>query len=120
LGNLSIIEFAEGGAMIRKRVNLAVNTSNRFGAKTMSQQHEERHAAAQAFVESLTQLEQTLESAELVKKHSLPQSPAKLDPSEPSTQESAQFSLSRFEDAIADLEQFIQNNQSQENPPQID
>lgn len=99
--------------MNRKRVNLAFNTSDRFGAETMGQPQPERHAAAQAFIESLAQLEQTFEPAESVEELS-PQTPEMPNASDQSTQESAQFSLSSFEDAIADLEQFIQSNQTQE------
>ncbi len=105
--------------MIRNKVNLAINISDRLGAKTMGQPHDDRRAATQAFIESLAQLEQTFEPAE-----SEPAEPAdslpppnpqsSLNASEQSCQDSASFSLSSFEDAIADLEQFIQSNQSQE------
>jgi hypothetical protein len=101
------------GAMIRKRVNLAFNHSDRFGAKTMGQP--QRQAAAQAFMESLAQLEQTFESAESkpvesVEELPLQNSPVMPDVSEQSPPEPAPFSLSGFEDAIADLEQFIQSS----------
>ncbi len=98
--------------MIRNRVNLAFNNSDRLGVKTMGQ-HEDRRAAAQAFMESLAQLEQTFEPIKSVEE--LPpetlETPAA---SQQSPQKSAQFSLDSFEDAIADLEQFIQSNQTQE------
>lgn len=105
--------------MIRKRVNLAVNISDRFGAITMGQPEPERQAAAQAFVESLAQLEQTFEIAKPKPAESveelLPQeSLVSLDDSKQPPQEPTPFSLSSFEDAIADLEQFIQSNQSQQ------
>ncbi|MBM0743494.1 hypothetical protein JOY44_18065 [Phormidium sp. CLA17] len=80
------------------------------------QQHEGRRAAMQAFMESLAQLEQTFEPAELVENLPPQNSPSSLCASEQATQEAAQFSLSSFEDAIADLEQFIQNSQSSKSP----
>ena len=105
--------------MNSQRVNLAFNTSDRFGAKTIGQPQPERHAAAQAFIESLVQLEQTFEPVEsepVESEKQLPpqKSPETADASDHSTPESAQFSLSSFEDAIADLEQFIQSNRSSE------
>lgn len=111
--------------MIRKRVNLTFNTSDRFGATTMGQPQPERQAAAQAFKESLAQLEQTFEPIEPKPANSmeelpLPTSLAMPDASEPCTQEITQFDLSSFEDAIADLEQFLQNNQSSKIPSQSD
>lgn len=76
---------------------------------------EERRAAAEAFIESLTQLEQTLEAAESVDKLPLqkPSAPPDVVKQTPPL-DSAHFSLSNFEDAIADLEQFIQSQQSSE------
>ena len=110
--------------MNSQRVNLAFNTSDRFGAKTIGQPQPERHAAARAFIESLAQLEQTFEPVESEPVESEPvesekqlppqKSPETADASDHSTPESAQFSLSSFEDAIADLEQFIQSNRSSE------
>ena len=110
--------------MNSQRVNLAFNTSDRFGAKTIGQPQPERHAAARAFIESLAQLEQTFEPVESEPVESEPvesekqlppqKSPETADASDHSTTESAQFSLSSFEDAIADLEQFIQSNRSSE------
>lgn len=98
--------------MIRNRVNLAFNNSDRLGAKTMGQ-HDDRRAAAQAFMESLAQLEQTFEPAEFVEEVS-PETLETPAASQQFPQESTQFSLDSFEDAIADLEQFIQSNQTQE------
>ena len=110
--------------MNSQRVNLAFNTSDRFGAKTIGQPQPERHAAARAFIESLAQLEQTFEPVESEPIESEPvesekqlppqKSSETADASDHSTPESAQFSLSSFEDAIADLEQFIQSNRSSE------
>ena len=97
--------------MNSQRVNLAFNTSDRFGAKTIGQPQPERHAAARAFIESLAQLEQTFEPTEPIEQPT-PQVPETPDASQKITQEAAEFSLSSFEDAIADLEQFIQSNQS--------
>lgn len=101
--------------MIRNKVNLAINISDRLGAKTMGQQHDDRRAATQAFIESLAQLEQTFEPAESESADRLPPHnlPSSLNASEQSCQDPAPFSLSSFEDAIADLEQFIQSNQTQ-------
>ncbi len=98
--------------MIRNRVNLAFNHSDRLGAKTMGQ-HEDRRAAAQAFMESLAQLEQTFKPAEFLEELS-PETLETPEASKQSPLESAQFSLDSFEDAIADLEQFIQRSQTQE------
>lgn len=102
--------------MIRKRVNLAFNHSDRFGATTMGQPPK-RQAAAQAFIESLLQLEQTFEPtdskpAQSAERLSLQNSPAVPNVSEEFTQEPTPFGLSNFEEAIADLEQFLQNNQT--------
>jgi hypothetical protein len=108
--------------MIRKRVNLTFNISDRFGVVTMGQPQPERQAATQAFMESLAQLEQTFEPIEPKPAESVEKLPSQTasaipDASEPSTQDpsnqdSVQFSLSSFEDAIADLEQFIQSEQT--------
>lgn len=57
--------------MNSQRVNLAFSNSDRFGAKTMGQPQPERHAAAQAFIESLAQLEQTFEPIESVEEPAL-------------------------------------------------
>ena len=57
------------------------------------------------------QLEQTFEPTEPIEQPT-PQVPETPDASQKITQEAAEFSLSSFEDAIADLEQFIQSNQS--------
>lgn len=79
--------------------------------------HEDRRAAAAAFIESLTQLEQTLELAEAIEStEAMDELPPQKFSAPPdasnrvSKPDTAQFSLSSFEDAIADLEQFLQNN----------
>jgi hypothetical protein len=73
----------------------------------MDQQQELRHAAAKAFIESLEHLQQTLEPLE--DSAAAPalyanQNPAfSLSPGTP-----ARFDLDALEDAIADIEQFIE------------
>uniref|UniRef100_A0A832H6H6 Uncharacterized protein n=1 Tax=Oscillatoriales cyanobacterium SpSt-402 TaxID=2282168 RepID=A0A832H6H6_9CYAN len=74
----------------------------------MSQQREVRRAAAQAFMESLEQLEQTLESAD--EKPKTPRSSSSR-PTEVAAKSVAQFDLNSWEEAIADIDQFI-NQQS--------
>lgn len=74
----------------------------------MSQQREVRRAAAQAFMESLEQLQQTLESAN--EKPNAPRSSSSR-PTEV-TAKSASFDLNSWEEAIADIDQFI-NQQSE-------
>lgn len=73
----------------------------------MSQQERElRRAAAQAFMESLDQLQQTLEPSE---------SPPKPAYSSQRTVKSPSiwaFDLNSFEDAIADIDQFIEQSQN--------
>ncbi|EKQ70580.1 hypothetical protein OsccyDRAFT_0878 [Leptolyngbyaceae cyanobacterium JSC-12] len=81
-----------------------------FGSGIMSQQREVRRAAAQAFMESLEQLQQTLESADDKPKTSHPSGSR---PSEVAAKPATQFDLNSWEDAIADIEQFI----SQQNNP---
>lgn len=83
----------------------------------MGQPQPERQAAVQAFIESLAQLEQTFEPiepnpAESIEELSPQTSLAIPDASESSPQEITQFSLSSFEDAIADLEQFLESRQT--------
>ncbi|MBF2025492.1 MAG: hypothetical protein IGS48_01830 [Oscillatoriales cyanobacterium C42_A2020_001] len=73
----------------------------------MSQQREVRRAAAQAFVESLEQLQQTLGSAG--EKARTPRA-GNSKSSEPAAKPTT-FDLNSWEEAIADIDQFI-NQQS--------
>jgi hypothetical protein len=73
----------------------------------MDQQRELRHAAAKAFIESLEHLQQTLEPLEDSSAAPAP-CPRNNHAVDLSTQAPAQFDLEALEDAIADIEQFIQ------------
>ncbi len=68
----------------------------------MSQPREVRYAAAQAFEESLKQLQHRLEAGE----EQAPNLPPKAQPQSTRTC----FDLDLFEAAIADIDQFIQAN----------
>lgn len=78
------------------------------------QQRNLRHAAAEAFIESLDQLQQTLLPAD--SQPVLPTRPTPRKRPEPVTNASAQFDLGSFEQAVADIEQFIQANQAAKAP----
>lgn len=72
----------------------------------MNQQRDLRRAAAKAFFESLEHLEQTLETADATEP---PKRELKANEAKPaSKQHPVQFDLASLEDAIADIEQFIQ------------
>ncbi len=74
-------------------------------------QHEIRRAAAEAFKQSLDQLQQTLESPqELSQSHFSRPEPAAQTPSDRPTK----FDLGVWEEAIADIEQFIQQRQAEQ------
>lgn len=66
-------------------------------------QQQLRHAAAKAFIESLDQLHETLQTADRqpvqLQKHTA---------SEPDTRPLDKFDLSSFEQAAADIEQFME------------
>ena len=68
----------------------------------MNQQQESRRAAAQAFVESLEQLQQRLEAVD-------DQSPDSQTSQNKSAATSEEFNLNAWEEAIADIDQFIHN-----------
>ena len=71
----------------------------------MNQQQEARRAAAQAFIESLEQLEQTLES---VNEKPSPAESTPYQSAKTAPQPEAEFDLNVWEEAIADIDQFIQ------------
>ncbi len=74
-------------------------------------QHEIRRAAAEAFKQSLDQLQQTLESPQELSKSTFSRpEPATQPPSE----HPATFDLEVWEEAIADIEQFIQQRQAEQ------
>lgn len=83
-----------------------------FGASIMGQPpHEIRRAAAEAFKQSLDQLQQTLESTqEPSKAHSPRREPAP----QPTCDRPTNFDLAVWEEAIADIEQFIQQRQAEQ------
>lgn len=78
------------------------------------QQRNLRHAAAEAFIESLDQLQQTLQSADAQSVSPTRVTPAKW--TEPANSASVQFDLGSFEQAVADIEQFIQASQAAKIP----
>ena len=67
------------------------------------QQQELRHSAAKAFIESLDQLHEALQTADC---ESTPSQNGSVG--QPETHSSLQFDLDSFEQAIADIEQFIE------------
>ncbi len=72
-------------------------------------QRELRQAAAEAFMESLDQLQETLQSS--------PEPPAivaPVNPEQPRKTSSSQFDLDTFEQAVADIEEFIEQQQKQQ------
>ncbi len=73
-------------------------------------QHNPRYAAARAFMESLDQLQDTLQPAD---SQSVPPPvlPTDSQPSQADVSASDQFDLSSFEQAVADIEQFMQTRQ---------
>lgn len=81
-----------------------------FGVGIMNQQQEERRAAAQAFYESLEQLQQSLESAD-----HLPENTATPVQGAAETELTvAETSLDAWEAAIADIDQFMQGSPSKD------
>jgi len=72
----------------------------------MNQQQETRRAAAEAFFESLEQLQQSLESADQI-----PES-LQLLTNQPTTNQvpPTDISLNAWEEAIADIDQFMQQS----------
>jgi hypothetical protein len=72
-------------------------------------QRELRRAAAQAFMESLEQLQTTLQSSENPPRKLVVQPPSGF--SKPEAAPTA-FDLHSFEQAVADIEQFIERNKA--------
>ncbi len=72
-------------------------------------QQDPRYAANRAFAESLNQLQKTLQSADTKAVQ-----PLKPDHNEPDSATSASFDLSSFEQAVADIEAFMETRQQQE------
>lgn len=75
-------------------------------------QPEMRRAAAEAFKQSLDQLQQTLESAQ--EPSQPPQFSRPEHSPQPMIDRPAKFDLSVWEEAIADIEQFIQQRQAEQ------
>lgn len=69
-------------------------------------QHNPRYAAARAFMESLNQLQETLQPAD--SQSVPPVLPTDSQPSQADVSAPDQFDLSSFEQAVADIEQFMQ------------
>ncbi|PSB25994.1 hypothetical protein [Stenomitos frigidus] len=67
-----------------------------------------RYAAARAFIESLDQLQETLQPADEVVS---PMAPEHNNPSSTNASVEDQFDLNSLEQAVADIEQFIQKRQ---------
>lgn len=78
------------------------------------QQRNLRHAAAEAFIESLDQLQQTLQPAD--SQPVVPPRAAPVKRTDSASSSSAQFDLGSFEQAVADIEQFIQASQAAKTP----
>lgn len=72
-------------------------------------QQELRHAATKAFIESLDQLHETLQPADLDSTH-----PQKSIASKPEACSPNEFDLSSFEQAAADIEQFMERMKGDE------
>jgi hypothetical protein len=81
----------------------------------MGQQKELRHAAAKAFIESLEHLQHTLDPLEQA---SVPEvaCPERKQMLEIPVESPAGFDLDALEDAIADIEQYIQTHAEQKTP----
>lgn len=83
----------------------------------MNQQQEARRAAAQAFMESLEQLQQTLESEDKPSQ-TAPTSGKKVakstNPPTPTEVKSEVFDLNVWAEAIADIDQFIEEKNGSE------
>lgn len=77
----------------------------------MSQQRDLRRAAAEAFFESLEHFEQTIEADD---EKVAPQQPQNKAPQPKPANPPVQFDLASLEDAIADIEQFIQQQETSE------
>lgn len=75
-----------------------------------------RRAAAKAFMESLDKLSDSLNSPASETAKAKPQSPAPSPPPPPKKARTPQFSFADLEEAIADIEQFMQNQEHQ--PPE--
>ena len=71
-----------------------------------------RYAAARAFIESLDQLQETLQPSEA--QPVAPTAPEKANYRKPEVAPSDLFDLSSFEQAVADIEEFIQKRQQGE------
>lgn len=84
----------------------------------MNQQQELRRAAEEAFIESLEQLQQTLESndraATPVQAAANPAITAPKPPCPPARVKPTGIDLASLEDAIADIEQFIEQKSQPE------
>ncbi|MGL5063856.1 MAG: hypothetical protein ACRC62_28040 [Microcoleus sp.] len=76
---------------------------------TDGDQKDLRRASAQAFFESLDQLFDSIESNNNQPAQAKPQPPQPQSPTPPQKPKPAKINLSDFEDAIADLEQFIKH-----------
>jgi hypothetical protein len=75
-------------------------------------QQDIRRAAAEAFKQSLDQLQHTLESTQEPSKSR--QTPCPEPTPKPVTDRAVQFDLSVWEEAIADIEEFIQQRQTEQ------
>jgi small-conductance mechanosensitive channel len=79
-------------------------------------QQELRRAASQAFIESLEQLSQRLESPDGELSEDISESsiapPLNHPPQPPVPEEDAQFDLKALEEAVEDIEQFMQSQRS--------
>jgi hypothetical protein len=93
-------------ALVQSSVFLSLD----LGASTMNQrQQDPRYVANRAFAESLNQLQKTLQAADT---QAVP--PIEPDKSSPNSANAAPFDLSSFEQAVADIEAFMETRQQQE------
>lgn len=80
------------------------------------EQRSQRHAAAEAFFDSLCQLEETLQ----VSDSGSPQSPSHSDhanPNHPQPRKKPSFTLAELEEAAADIEEYFQSLQVESTQP---
>jgi len=84
-----------------------------------SDQHEQRQAAAEAFMASLNQLEQSLQEVKRELSRSKPVGDRPVDrdsapPNPPKQPDSVLIDVKALEEAVADIEQFMQIEPSQD------
>jgi hypothetical protein len=83
----------------------------------MANQHQQelRRAAAKAFMRSLDELHDSLQKSD-----SKVVQPPRTNGNEPNSSTSLHFDLNTFEQAVADIEEFIERQKEKEMQPEVD